>query len=89
MCPVEEVASCQLSFVPIQSKDYLADVERVLDLIKTYELEYCIGEMSTVIKGSKAKIMELISRVYDLMSPKCGFILDIRLSNICGCRGKM
>jgi len=85
MCPVEQVASCQLSFIPIQSQDYLADIERVLGLIKTYELEYCIGEMSTIIKGSKVKIMELISCIYDLMSPECSFILDIRLSNTCGC----
>lgn len=85
MCPLGEIASCQLSFVPIQSENYLNDIELVLEQIKASNLEYDIGEMSTIIKGSKTQLMELISCIYDQMSVKCSFVMDIKLSNICGC----
>lgn len=86
MCHVEEIASCQMSFVPVRSENYLTDIDLVLDQIIASGLEYSIGDMSTVIKGSKQKLMALISEIYDLMSSRCSFVLDIRLSNTCGCK---
>lgn len=88
MCPMEKITSCQLSFIPIQGEDYLYEINMVLDIIKASGLEYGIGEMSTVLKGSKIEILELINSIYDLMSPKCSFVMDIRLSNTCGCKSK-
>jgi uncharacterized protein YqgV (UPF0045/DUF77 family) len=88
MCPLEKIISCQLSFIPIQSKNYLLDVEMVLDRIKDSGLEYNVGEMSTVIKGNKAKVLNLISDIYDMMSLQCSFVIDMRLSNVCGCNSE-
>lgn len=85
MCPLEEITSCQLSFTPIQSENYLTDIDRVLKEIMASGLKYSIGEMSTTIKGSKLDVLNLISDIYDLMTPKCSFVIDIRISNICGC----
>jgi uncharacterized protein YqgV (UPF0045/DUF77 family) len=87
MCTLDEVTSCQISFIPIQSESYIADINIVLDLIIASGLEYSIGEMSTVIKSSKLEVLNLISNIYDLMSNKCSFVMDIRLSNTCGCKG--
>lgn len=86
MCPVAEIASCQLSFIPMQAENYLLEIDKVLHLIASSSMEHSIGDMSTVIKGDKAEILELISNIYDLMANQCSFILDIRLSNVCGCR---
>jgi uncharacterized protein YqgV (UPF0045/DUF77 family) len=57
----------------------------VLEKLISSGLEYNIGEMSTIIKGSKLDVLNLISSIYDLMSPKCSFVIDIRISNTCGC----
>lgn len=88
MRPLEKITACQISFIPIQSESYLDDINTVLELIKASGLEYSIGEMSTIIKGSKENLLNLIDRIYDLMSSKCSFVMDIRLSNICGCEIK-
>ncbi|MDF2520516.1 MAG: hypothetical protein K0R84_1144 [Clostridia bacterium] len=85
MCSVEEIASCQLSFIPIQSESYLEDIDTVLHVITASGLEYNVGEMSTIIKGNKARILNLIDDIYERMSVKCSFVIDIRLSNTCGC----
>ena len=85
MCAVDKIASCQLSFIPIQSENYLEDIDIVLKEIVASRMEYSIGEMSTVIKGSKLNILNLLSNIYDIMEPKCSFVIDIRISNACGC----
>jgi uncharacterized protein YqgV (UPF0045/DUF77 family) len=85
MCPLEKITSCQLSFIPIQSEDYLSDIDMVLKEIVASGLEYSIGEMSTIIKGSKHDILNLISNIYDSMTAKCSFVIDVRISNTCGC----
>lgn len=86
MCPMAEIASCQLSFIPIQTENYISDIDKVLGLIIDSGLEHSIGEMSTIVRGNKSEILNLISAIYDMMTDKCSFVMDIRLSNTCGCK---
>ncbi len=85
MCPMEKIASCEVSFLPVMSKDYLGDINEVLEIIKGYDLEYNIGILSTTIRGSKENIFKLIKEIYDKMDEITTFTIDIRISNICGC----
>lgn len=85
MCTMEKIVSCEISFIPIQSENYIEDVEKVLDIIKSYDLEYSIGVMSTTVRGKKNILINLISDICDNMEDKCKFVLDFKLSNICGC----
>ena len=85
MCSMEKIASCEISFMPIGSKDYIAHIDKVLDIIKSYDLEYHIGIMYTTIRGDKEKIHKLILDIYNTMDKKCKFTMNIKLSNICGC----
>lgn len=85
MCSMEEIASCQISFIPINSNNYIEDINLVLDLIKNSELEYNTNILSTTIRGDKNKIFKLIEYIYDTLDEKCSFTMDVKLSNICGC----
>jgi uncharacterized protein YqgV (UPF0045/DUF77 family) len=82
---MEKIASCEISFIPIGSKDYIAHIDKVLDIIKSYDLEYDVGIMSTTIRGDQEKIHKLILDIYNIMDEECKFTMDIKLSNICGC----
>lgn len=86
MCSMAKIASCQISFTPINSADYMNDIEKVLDIIKSYNLEYNIGILSTSIKGNKDKVLKLINELYNTMDDICSFTMDIKISNICGCK---
>ena len=86
MCPVEKIASCQIAYTPIMSNDYIEEVERVIELIESYGLEYSVGILSTTIRGDKEKIFSLIKEIYDTMDDSASFTMDIKISNICGCR---
>lgn len=85
MCPMEKIASCEIAFIPIGSEDYISPIDKTLDIIKSYGLEYHVGLMSTTIRGDKDKIFKLISDIYNTMDEECKFTMDIKLSNICGC----
>lgn len=85
MCPMEKIASCEISFLPIGNEDYISPIDKVLDIIKSYGLEYQVGIMSTTIRGGKDRILKLLSDIYNTMDEECKFTMDIRLSNICGC----
>lgn len=86
MCAMEKVISCQLSFIPIGDMDYLNHIKIVLDIVKESNLDYIIGEMSTYIKGESEKVFELIQNIFTKMSNIVSFTMDIKLSNICGCK---
>lgn len=88
MCSMEKVASCEITFMPVMSKDYLGDINKVLDIIKSYDMEYNIGILSTTIRGSKEKIFKMIKEIYDTMDEVTTFTVDIKISNICGCGQK-
>lgn len=85
MCSMEKVASCEIAFIPIESKNYVSDVNKVLDIIRSYQLEEDIGILSTTLRGDKDKILNLIQEIYNTMDGSCSFTMDIKLSNICGC----
>lgn len=38
---------------PIVSQDYVADINKVLDIIKSYDLEFNVGILSTTIRRNK------------------------------------
>ena len=82
MCTMGKVASCEISFIPIESEDYIADVNRVLAIIESYNLEHTVGPLSTSIIGEESKIFHLIRNIYDSMSEACRFKMDIKISNI-------
>jgi len=83
MRSMEKMISAELSFSPIDSKDYVSDIECVLKDIEDSGLEYIIGVMSTTVIGSKNKIMELIDTIYEHMNEQCGFSFHINISNLC------
>jgi len=82
---MEKIASCQLSFTPIVSDDYIADVNRVLEIISNSGLENEVGVLSTFIRGEKGRVLKLIADVYEEMDGITNFSMDIKISNICGC----
>lgn len=85
MCAVEKIASCQISFAPIGSIDYLGEIQQVLNIIRNSGLEHDIGILSTVVRGEKIKVFKLIKDIYDNMEDACNFTMDVKISNLCGC----
>lgn len=85
MCTLGKVAACEISFIPMESSDAIDHVKKVINLIKTSELEHKIGAMSTLVRGDRNKIFQLLKEIYINMDGKCGFVITAKISNTCGC----
>ncbi|MFZ5967961.1 MAG: YkoF family thiamine/hydroxymethylpyrimidine-binding protein [Bacillota bacterium] len=89
MCSLDEerIASCQITYFPVQSTHYLDEINKVLDLIKSYPVQYEIGMLATTIKGESDTIFKLIQEIFNVMDEEgCHFTLNMMVSNICGCK---
>jgi uncharacterized protein YqgV (UPF0045/DUF77 family) len=82
---MEKIASCQITFTPIVSDNYMDDVKQVLDIINSSGLENSVGVLSTFVRGQKSKVLKLITDIYEAMDSITKFSMDIKISNICGC----
>jgi uncharacterized protein YqgV (UPF0045/DUF77 family) len=82
---MEKIASCQITFTPIVSDNYMDDVKKVLDIINSSGLENSVGVLSTFVRGEKSKVLKLITDIYENMDSITKFSMDIKISNICGC----
>lgn len=85
MRAVEEMMSCQISFCPIGSADFSSDVNRVLEVIRSSGLDHQVGVFSTVVRGEKDRVFNLTREIYQAMEKNCGFVMDVKFSNLCGC----
>ncbi len=89
MCALEKnrLASCQITYFPVKSTQYIDDIYKVLDIIKSYPVEQEVGILSTTIRGDAETVFKLIKDIFDTMGNQgCNFTLDIMISNICGCQ---
>ena len=82
---MEKIITCEISFIPIQSEDYIKDVDTVLELIRNTGFEISVGAMSTTVIGESYKIFELIQSIFATMDEKFKFSMQVKYSNLCGC----
>ena len=85
MCAVDKMISCEVAFTPLGRSDYITCVDRVLGVIKASGLPCSVGDFSTAVKGEKEAVFGLVRGIYDEMEDECGIILDVKISNVCGC----
>lgn len=84
MRSVGNMTVATIAFIPLESDDVTADVDRVLALIDRADVEYSVGSLSTEIRGEKQTVLSLIENIYDTMDALTGFTMDVKLSNVCG-----
>lgn len=81
----KEIISCEISFIPIQSPNYIEEVEKVLEIIKLSGLQYEINVFSTIISGETEHILNLIGKIIEYSNKTTKFTLVVKISNTCGC----
>lgn len=58
---------CQLTYLPFATSNVKEEVEQVIDFIDTYDVEYTIGELSTLIEGDRKEFLALGTELYSQM----------------------
>lgn len=83
MRSVDKVISAELGFSPLDSKDFIKDIDQVLKIIEESGMEYHVGIMSTVVIGKAQEIFDLLESIYKGMDAVCSFTFHINISNGC------
>jgi uncharacterized protein YqgV (UPF0045/DUF77 family) len=68
-------------------EDIESPVKEVLRLIESSGLKVETGAMDTLVWGSPGEISDIIEKIQSEMTGKVKYVLDIRISNTCGCAG--
>jgi uncharacterized protein YqgV (UPF0045/DUF77 family) len=54
-------------------------------MLRNSGLEFKVSSFATEIKGSKAGVFSLIEDIFEIAESEGQFVLELKLSNICGC----
>ena len=85
MPDVEKMNCAQISFAPLAAADIDSLVNEVLEMIESSGMKHETGAMSTILWGSPVNLANIIEKIQSKMNGKTNYILDIRISNACGC----
>ena len=77
--------ACQMSYLPLGTENIEEKVEKILHMLRNSGLEIKVNSFATEIKGSKAEVFSLIEDIFETAETESQFVLDLKLSNICGC----
>ena len=77
--------ACQMSYLPLGTKNIENKVEKILHILTNSGLEFKVSSFATEIKGSKARVFSLIEDIFEIAEAEGQFVLELKLSNICGC----
>lgn len=85
MCAVANVMACQVSYLPLATDDVDAETEIILEVIRQSGLEYSVGALATEVRGPRSELLALIDAMVTVAERESRFVLDVRISNTCGC----
>lgn len=57
--------TCQITFLPFNVTDAEREVQRIIDLLSSYDITYEIHDLSTTIRGEPDVIFWLIRDIYE------------------------
>ncbi len=77
--------SCEFSFYPLGDEDFVSIINRVLEIIESYNLSYEIGPMSTFVKGKDQEVLSLLAQInQEMTEAEIKYSMNITMSNTCG-----
>ena len=84
MSQMDQIISIQISFLPLDDLQINLSVNKVLEMIKKSGLRYRVGLLSTEVTGNKDSVMRLINEIVDYSFENAKFVIDVKISNVCG-----
>lgn len=55
---------CQLTYLPLATDNVKEQVEEVIDFIDGYDIDYNVGELSTLVEGDQDEILNMVGDIY-------------------------
>lgn len=85
MCAVAKVMACQVSYLPLGTDNLDVETDKILEVIRESGLEHSVGALATEVRGPRSELLALIGTMVAVAERESRFVLDVRISNTCGC----
>jgi uncharacterized protein YqgV (UPF0045/DUF77 family) len=79
---MDNQVTAELSFFPVESADYKSDINKVLEVIRSFNLEHKIGLLSTTVRGDQTTIFKMVYKIFSTMNESGRFVLSVKYSNL-------
>ncbi|MCK9208019.1 MAG: thiamine-binding protein [Salinivirgaceae bacterium] len=79
---MEKQVTAEISFFPVQTDDYKSEINKSIEIIRGFNLEYKIGLLSTTVRGDQTLIFKMVYKVFSSMDEQCKFVLSVKYSNL-------
>lgn len=79
---MEKQVTAEISFFPIQSEDYKTDINKAIEIIRSFNLEYKIGLLSTTVRGDQTIIFKIVYKIFSSLDETGKFVLSVKYSNL-------
>jgi len=79
---MDNQVTAELSFFPIESTDYKSEINKTIDIIRSFNLEYKIGLLSTTVRGDQTTVFKMVYKIFSTMIESGKFVLNVKYSNL-------
>ncbi len=80
------VMTCQMALYPLNTRESSQVIAEILAQMDWQGVDVQVGSMSTVIRGEEKVVWEKIRVFYTLATRDHQIVLNLSVSNECGCR---
>jgi uncharacterized protein YqgV (UPF0045/DUF77 family) len=66
----------------MESSDYKSEINTVIELIRSFNVEHKIGLLSTTVRGDQTTIFKMVYKIFSTMNESGKFVLSVTYSNL-------
>ncbi|MGD9994861.1 MAG: YkoF family thiamine/hydroxymethylpyrimidine-binding protein [Salinivirgaceae bacterium] len=78
---MEHSVTAEISFFPLQSTEFKEEINKAIEVIRSFNLEYQISLLSTTVKGEQAVVFKMVYKLFSTMSENGKFVLNVKYAN--------
>ncbi len=79
---MDNLITVEISFFPIENTDYKAEINKTIEVIRSFNLEHKIGLLSTIVRGDQTTVFKMVYKIFSTMNESGKFVLSVKYSNL-------
>jgi uncharacterized protein YqgV (UPF0045/DUF77 family) len=79
---MDNLVTAELSFFPIESTDYKSEINKTIEIIRSFNLEHKVGLLSTTVRGDQTTVFKMVYKIFSTMNETGKFVLSVKYSNL-------
>jgi uncharacterized protein YqgV (UPF0045/DUF77 family) len=79
---MDNLVTVEISFFPIECVDFKSEINKTIEVIRSFNLEHKIGLLSTTVRGDQTTVFKMVYKIFSTMNESGKFVLSVKYSNL-------